>query len=217
VPVRVIIADDHKVVRDGLKALLELDEHIEVIGEAENGDEAVSMAVQLEPDVILLDMNMPGLRSMQALVRLCEQAPRTRVLISTVHEDEGLAREVLRVGASGYITKRAAGHELAYAVKAIARGKLYVHSALSRILNESIPEDSPGAGPDPTLTNQEVEVLRFLARGYTNLQVAETLQVSLSEAEDYRMGLMSKLGLRSRIDLVNYAEARGLLGLNSDE
>jgi DNA-binding NarL/FixJ family response regulator len=214
--VRVVVADDHEVVRGGLRALLELDEMIEVVGEAASGDEAVLLAVELDPDVLLLDMNMPGLRSIEVLAILCERAPRTRTLIMTVHEEESLAREVLRSGAWGYITKRAAGSDLAYAVNAIARGEQYVYAALSRVLNQPEPAKSSKSGPELTLTSLEVEMVCLLARGYTNRQAAEALHITSSEAEDFRAGLMSKLGLRSRIELVNYAEARGLLRLGGE-
>jgi two-component system, NarL family, response regulator NreC len=209
---RIVIADDHGVIRGGLRALLETDPRLKVVGEAADGAAAVQMVKELAPDILLLDLSMPGMGGMQVLRLLAAGAAQVRILVLTVHEDETLAREALRLGACGYITKRAAESELLTAIHAIGRGDLYVHPALTRILLKNLSPQTPSPmQSEDTLTLREVDVIRLLARGFTNRQIAERLQLSVRTVEGHRARVMDKLRLNTRVELIEYAEAHGLL------
>jgi two-component system response regulator NreC len=213
--IRILIADDHGVLRAGLRALLSAESELEVVDEASNGNEALSKADELQPDVILLDISMPGASGIEVTRRLKEMLPETRVLILTVHEDEGLLQEAIQAGASGYIIKRAVESELIDAIRAVWRGDLYVHPAMTRALLKemSSPPSSASAmeAPVEALTPREVEVLRLIAQGYTNRQMADMLSISVRTVESHRSNLMGKLDLHSRVELVRYARENNLI------
>jgi two-component system response regulator NreC len=213
--IRILIADDHGVLRAGLRALLSAESELEVVDEASNGNEALSKADELQPDVILLDISMPGASGIEVTRRLKEMLPETRVLILTVHEDEGLLQEAIQAGASGYIIKRAVESELIDAIRAVWRGDLYVHPAMTRaLLKEMSPPPSAASiieAPVEALTPREVEVLRLIAQGYTNRQMADMLSISVRTVESHRSNLMGKLDLHSRVELVRYARENNLI------
>lgn len=210
--VRILIVDDHGVLRAGLRALLSGEPDFEVAGEAANTDEAEQLTLSQQPDVALMDISMPGRGGLEATGRLLDLRPELRVLILTVHEDRALLQEAIRLGAAGYILKRAVGSELVDAIRAVARGELYIHSTMTRAL---LPEQSsrPAAGPTPPehLTPREIEILRLIARGHTNRQMADMLVLSVRTVESHRANLTDKLGLRSRAELVRYAADHNLL------
>jgi two-component system response regulator NreC len=209
---RILIADDHGVLRAGLRALLSSEPGLEVVGEAADGPQALLQTQQLHPDVVLLDISMPGPDGIEVTRQIKRVAPNTRVLILTVHEDDGLLRAAVRAGASGYIIKRAVEAELISAIHAACRGDLYVHPAMTRaLLHDLEPVALADAGPVEPLTAREIEVLRLVARGYTNRQVAEEFCISIRTVESHRASIMDKLGLHSRVDLVRYATKQGLL------
>ena len=210
--VEILLADDHGVLRAGLRALLNGEPDLEVVGEAATGDEVVRLAADLEPDIVLLDLNMPGPGGIEVTRRLQEHLPEARVLILTVHEDEGLLREVIEAGASGYIIKRAVESELINAIRAVARGEMYIHPSMTRaLLNQpEQPEPTP-SGRYESLTPRETDVLRLIVRGYTNRQAAEELGLSVRTVETHRANLMAKLGLKSRVELVRWAADNDLL------
>ncbi len=204
--IRILIADDHGVLRAGLRALLSAEPNLEVVAEAANGGEALRLAPELTPDIILLDLNMPDLDGIEVTRRLANIYPEARVLILTVHEDESLLQEAIRAGAAGYIIKRAVESELISAIEAVQRGDLYVHPAMTRSLFNNLPAAAPASGPPiETLTPREVDVLRLIAQGYTNRQTARDLTISVRTVESHRANLMDKLNLRSRVELVRYA------------
>ncbi len=214
-PVRVLIADDHGVVRAGLRALLSAEPDLLVVGEAATGEEAVRLALHRQPDVVLMDIKMPEMDGLEATRSLAQQAPRVRVLLLTVHEDPALLREALRLGAAGYVIKRAVESELISAIRASAAGDLYVHPSLTRSLLEekgAAPADDGALG---RLTPREIEVLRLIAQGFTNTQIAEHLCLSPRTVESHRANVRAKLQLDSRAELVRFATRHGLLDTTS--
>ena len=213
--IRILIADDHGVIRAGLRALLAGFLGIEVVGEAVDGRDVLKKAVELKPDIALMDLSMPEMGGIEATRQLSRIVPNVRVLILSVHEDEGLLKEAIRAGASGYIIKRAVEAELIHAIQVVARGDMYVHPSMTRVLLSDLsPTPQRVISEVETLTLREIDVLRLLARGYTNRQIAEQLSLSIRTVEGHRANLSSKLGLRSRVDLINYAEEHGLLDNN---
>jgi two-component system response regulator NreC len=214
-PIRILITDDHGVIRAGLRALLSGLPEIEVVGEAVDGRETLRKAVELNPDIVIMDLSMPGMGGVEATAQLAKLAPNVRVLILTVHEEESLLKEVIRAGAAGYIIKRAVEDELIHAVRVVARGDMYVHPSMTRALFSPPPSSTESKGFEvETLTVREIEVLQLLAKGYTNRQIAEQLGISPRTAEGHRANLSSKLGLHSRVELVDYAQQHGLLKLD---
>ena len=212
VAIQILIADDHGVLRAGLRALLNAEPDLEVIGEAADGDETLRAAWELQPHVVILDLSMPGPGGIEVIRQLKHVLPETRVLVLTVHEDDSLLREAIRAGAAGYVTKRAVESELINAIRAVWRGDIYVHPAMTRALLSGLqPSENEEQAPAEVLTPRETEVLRLIALGYTNRQIAEALSISIRTVETHRSNIMGKLGLRSRVDLVRYARDHGLL------
>jgi two-component system response regulator NreC len=211
-PIRLLIADDHGVLRAGLVALLNAETGMEVVGEAEDEHTAVILAVEKRPDVVLMDISMPEAGGIEATRRIKQLAPKTRILILTVHEDKVLMEEAIRAGAKGYILKRAIKDELINAIHTVMRDELYLHPAMSQLLLESqVPKQVPVNNLPEPLTPRETEVLRYLAQGYTNSQIAEILHISVRTVEYHRGNLTGKLNLRSRVELMKHAEEIGLI------
>jgi two-component system response regulator NreC len=210
--IRILIADDHGVLRAGLRALLKAEPKLEVVGEAADGAEALRLASALQPDIVLMDISMPDCGGIEATRRLRGLLPDVRVLILTVHDDKSMVQEAIQAGAAGYILKRAAESELVNAIQAVSRGDMYVHLPMTRALQAeaaAMPaSDQVGA---ETLTPREIEVLRLIARGHTNRQIAGLLTLSVRTVESHRANLMDKLDLHSRVELVRYAAQHGLL------
>jgi len=210
--IRILIADDHGVLRAGLRALLSSESDIEVVGEAVDGQQTVALSAELKPDVVLLDVSLPDQSGIEVTRSLKELHPGIRVLILTVHEDGGLLQEAVQAGAAGYIIKRAVESELIDAIRAVSRGDIYVHPAMTRALFKDMTpapptKDSPIEAPTP----REIDVLRYIAQGHTNRQTAEALSISVRTVESHRANLMSKLGLSSRVELVRYAKENGFI------
>lgn len=209
---RILIADDHGLIRAGLRAMLQNIPDLTVVGEAENGIVLLSLVSELSPDIVLMDISMPGLSGIEATRQLRKIAPHTRVLALTVHEDEGMLREMLRAGAHGYIIKRAIESELIQAIRIVAQGYIYVYPSLTgALLQDLSPHSRPSKPSHEMLTLRETDVLLLLVRGYTNRQIAEELNLSQRTIEGHRSSLVSKLGMKSRVELMNYAEEQGLI------
>lgn len=210
--IRILIADDHSVVRTGLRALLQDDPEIEVIGEAGDGTEALRLAEALHPDMVLLDITMPPENGIVTGKKLKELYPGMIVLFLTMHEDEGLLHEALRVGGSGYVVKRAESREIIQAIRATLRGDIYVHPSMTRaLLHQPVTTERRRGTPEIELTPRELDVLRLLVRGNTNRQIADLLDLSIRTVENHRANLLGKLGLVSRVELVSYAEEHHLI------
>jgi len=210
--IRILIADDHGVLRAGLRALLNTEPDMEVIGEATDGEEVIHQVSTLNPDVVLMDLSMPKIGGIQATQQLKEKYPDISVLILTVHDDDSLLHEAIRSGASGYILKRAVETELTNAIRSVSRGDLYIHPAMTRALLNNSPISTDVKRSDAaTLTHREVDVLRLIAQGCSNRQIATQLTISVRTVESHRANLMAKLNLHSRVELVRYAAEHGML------
>lgn len=216
--IRVLIVDDHTIVRTGLRALINGEPDMDLIGEAVGGEQGMAMAEELRPDVLVLDISLPDMDGIQVARRIKSNLPEMKVLILTVHEDEALLRESISAGASGYIIKHAAELELISAIRAVQNGDLYVHPRMIRglISDTSVTGNNPGTNPslEEILTPREIEVLKLIVQGYTNRQIAEELILSVRTVEGHRANLTEKLGLKSRVDLVRFARSQGLTDLS---
>jgi two-component system response regulator NreC len=211
---RVLIADDHAVVRAGLRLLIDGQEDMEVIGEAGDGWQTVDQATSLRPDIVLLDITMPGLNGLEVASELGRRVPDVRLLVLTMHDDEAYLRQFLRAGVSGYILKKAADTELVAAVRAVARGETFIYPSLTGVLVDRFldkPEGHQARGSGGNLTARETEVLQLVAQGYTSQQIGDLLSISVNTVQTHRAHIMEKLGLNGRAELVRYALAKGLL------
>ena len=210
---RVFLAEDHKVVREGLKGLIDAQDDMEVVGEAADGLAACQRVLALGPDVVIMDLSMPGLGGTEAAERIKQARPDIKVLALTVHEDRTYLKQVLEAGASGYILKRAVAEELIRAVRTVAAGGTYLDPAIAGTLVTRFVhgEQAPAAGRGAELSDREEEVLRLIARGHTTKDIAARLDVSSKTVESYKARSMEKLGLGSRVEIVEYAIRRGWL------
>ena len=209
--IRAVVVDDHAVVRSGLTLLLDREDDIEVVGEAGTAKDAIFRARAMKPDVMLLDVVMPGESGIEVLPKLLKESPDTKVLVLSMQDDPSYVREAFAAGASGYVLKEAADEEVVSAVREIAEGGRYVHPALGARLVAAEAEERAAAEADP-LSEREREVLRLLALGHTNQEIAEQLYISVRTAESHRAHIMQKLHLSTRAELVRYALTHGLLG-----
>lgn len=207
---RLLIADDHGVVRGGLRLLLDRQPDLEVVAEAADGAEAVAVALAQRPDLCILDVSMPKLTGLQATREIKAHAPEIDVLILSMHDDERYIFEALKAGASGYVLKREADHDLVEAVRAVGRGEPFLtNAAQRRLIREWMADDS--TGPSEPLTPREQEVLKLIAEAHTNREIGEILHLAEKTVESHRANLLRKLGMRDRVELVRYAIRRGLV------
>lgn len=217
--IRILLADDHTVLRAGLRVLLGAEPEFEIVGEAADGKTALDEAKRLRPDVAVLDVGLPDMSGIELARLVKHESPATAIVMLTMFEDDALLRTAMQAGASGYIVKRAAEAELVDAIKSVARGDMYIHPAMIRgFVRGVLPLGSQG-GRDieppereaPTLTPREGEILGLLAQGYTNRQVAEQLHLSTRTVETHRLNLTTKINANSRADLVRYARDHRML------
>lgn len=215
--IRVLIADDHAVLRDGIRALLTLAEDIEVVGEAADGAEAIAACRTLRPDLVLMDIAMPGLGGLEATLQIRKELPDVKVLVLTQYDDREYIRRFLKLGVSGYVLKKVAGAELVAAVRAASKGGLVLDPEIARdaIREAEGPAAVTTADPYDSLTDREKQVLKLVAEGRSNKEVAELLDISVKTAMSHREHVMEKLGLHSRTDLIRFALRQGVIRVES--
>lgn len=212
-PIRILVTDDHAVLRAGLTALLNAEPDMQVVGETGSGEECLRVAEAVQPDVVLLDINMPGLNGLDALPQLRARLPHSRVLILTMHDDPLYLRQVLAAGGSGYVLKQAADTELLSAIRTVHHGGTFLHPAHAQALVTG-PAPTPAATADQPLaglSDREQEVLKLIALGYSNKEIAGKLILSVKTVETYKARLMEKLEITSRAALVRFALQHNLL------
>ncbi len=205
--IRVLLAEDHTIVREGLRSLLENEAGIEVIGEAEDGREAVQKTQELLPDVVLMDLSMPGLSGLEATRQIKQRFPEVKVLVLTRHANEEYVFQILRAGASGYVVKKAAPTELVLAIQAVYRGDSFLSPSISRqVVAEYMRQaEAMAENSYDRLTDREREVLQLIAEGHSNREIAELLHISMKTVENHRASLMGKLNVRGTAELTRYA------------
>jgi two-component system response regulator NreC len=214
--IRVLLVEDHTIVRKGLRSLLDAEPGIEVVGEAEDGREAIQLVGQLHPEVVLMDITMPGLNGLEATRQIKKRFPDVKVLILTVHADEEYVLQVLSAGASGYLVKQAAPAELVSAIHATYRGDSFLSPSISRkVVDQYVRQAGAIAENDSydKLTDREREVLQLIAEGHSNRRIAEMLCISVKTVETHRAHLMNKLDIHSAAELTTYAIRKGVIGL----
>jgi DNA-binding NarL/FixJ family response regulator len=218
-PIRVVIADDHAILREGIKVLLQGQSDVAVVGEAEDGRQAVQRCQELRPDVILMDIAMPGLGGYEATLEIRRLMPNIRVLVLTQYDNKEYVLRFLRAGAAGYVVKKAVATELVSAIRAVARGETYLHAAVAG----AVVQDYLG-GERPTeedvydrLSEREKQVLKLIAEGSTNKEIASVLDIAVKTVMAHRTNLMAKIGAHSRTDIFKFALRKGLIVVEPDE
>lgn len=211
--IRLLLVDDHAVVRSGLKMLLENERDVEIIGEASSASEAIEGAIRLKPNVILMDIGLPDLSGIDATREIKKRVPEVAIVALTIHEDEEYFFKMLESGASGYVPKRAAPEELITAIRAAATGQVYLYPSLAKLLVRDFLDGGRATGVQPTsdLTDREQEVLTYLAEGASNEEIAASLVISPKTVARHRENIMRKLNLHSRAELVRYAIRKGII------
>ena len=208
---RILVADDHAVVRAGLSSLIDTEEGMRMVGEAENGEEAVRLAAELAPDVIVLDLSMPGIGGAGAAEGIREAAPATRILVLTMHAEEDYLMPVLDAGGSGYVRKTSADEDLTRAIRTVARGEVFLYPAAAGLLLSRYKVRQNEKDPLEVLTDRERDVLTMTAEGYSSREIGEKLFISPKTVDTYRARVMEKLNLTHRAELVRFALETGLL------
>lgn len=211
--IRIVLVDDHAVLRSGLKALLDAEEDMVVVGEASTGEEGVEKVERLKPDVVVMDLSMPGMGGLEATRAIVALGVDTRVLVLTMHAEEEFLLAVLEAGGSGYVRKTSADLELTTAIRTVARDEVYLYPSAAKLLLQGFKTKAAGAGPDPLdpLSDRERDVLQRTAQGFSSSEIGEKLFISPKTVDTYRSRIMQKLGLTHRSELVRFALETGLL------
>lgn len=213
--IRVLLADDHTILRDGIRSLIEDEPDMEVVGEAEDGITVVKLANTLKPDVILMDLAMPLLNGLEATRQIRKNQPGAKILILTMHENEEYIRQVLAAGAMGYILKDAAARELLGAIRSVHKGEVVLSPAITRLIVTDYLRwgDLSAQEPSDGLTDRERQILQLIAEGYTNKQIADILSISIKTVQAHRLNLMKKLDLHDRGELIKYAIQKKIIDI----
>ncbi len=215
---RILIADDHAIVREGFRTLLEAEPDIEVVGEATNGEEAVSKTEEIKPDIVLMDITMPGMNGLEATTRIKQQSPDVKILVLTMHEGDEYFFKFLDVGAAGYFVKGGSSRELISALRVVRKGDVFLYPTMAKkLLSDYLQRVKTGSDKESYdgLTSREREVLTLIAEGHTNQEIADLLVLSITTVQTHRAHIMAKLGLRSPTELVKYALRRGFIVLDT--
>jgi DNA-binding NarL/FixJ family response regulator len=208
---RVLLAEDHKVMREGLRMVVNREANMEVVGEADNGLAAIALTQELRPDVVVMDVSMPGLNGLKATETLKKTLPDTKVLILTRHSDSSYVQQLLRSGASGYVLKQSASEELVRAIRRVAAGQTYLDPAITEHVVGSSTSGRASSSAGKSLSKREEDVLRYVALGFLTKEIASRLQISIKTVETHKANAMNKMGMHSRIDIVRYAVLQGWL------
>jgi two-component system response regulator NreC len=213
--IRILLVDDHAIMRDGIRALLSLHDDIEVVGEASEGKEAVEKAQELLPDVVIMDIAMPGMDGLEATRRIMKKSPKMKVLVLTQHDNKEYILSVIKAGASGYVPKRALGSELVSAIRAVRQGDSFLYPSAATALIEDYRQQAKEEEPYDQLTAREREILKLIAEGHTSREIADILIVSQKTVQGHRVKIMEKLNLHNRTELIKYAMRKGLVSLDT--
>jgi len=212
--IKVVVADDHAIVREGVRMILAREQDIEVVGEAGDGQQALDLVASLRPQVVIMDISMPGMGGIEATQRLKAKHPEVQVLALTMHEDETYVFQLLRAGAAGYVLKRAAAQDLVQGVRAAAKGEAFLYPSIARkVVEDYLKRVETGEEREryDGLTTREKEILTLIAQGLSNQQIAEKLYISIKTVQTHRAHILEKLGLHDRTELVRYAIRKGLI------
>ena len=216
--IRIAIADDHALVREGFRSLLEAQPDIEVVGEAANGEEAVTMARDLQPDIILMDITMPRLDGLEATYQIKKLYPQVKILVLTMHEGDEFFFKFLDAGASGYFVKGGSSRELLWALKTVAQGEVFLYPSMAtKLLTDYLQRVNEGNGKEvyDALSGRQKEILQLFAKGHTNQEIADILFLSISTVQTHRARIMAKLGFHRPVELFRYAAKRGFVNLDT--
>jgi len=213
--IRVLVVDDHTIVRDGICALLALAGDIEVVGEAANGSEALEKVKELQPNVVLMDIAMPIMGGLEATRRIRKEFPRTRVIVLTQYDDKEYVFSIIEAGASGFISKTAASSELTQGIRSVYHGDSFLSPSVAKLLVENYQHGGERISQDPyeQLTDRERDVLKLVAEGFTTQEIASILKVTPKTVEGHKTNLMAKLDIHNRIELVKYALRKGIISI----
>ena len=213
--IRILVVDDHAIMRDGIRALLGLHDDLEIVGEASEGKEAIEKAQELSPDVIVMDIAMPGMDGLEATRRLRKKSPNIKVLVLTQHDNREYVLSTVKAGATGYVPKRAVGSELITAIRAVYRGESFLYPSAAAALIEDYRQQVDSVEPYDQLTPREREILKLIAEGHTSRDIAGALFISLKTVLGHRTKIMEKLDLHNRTELIKYAMRKGLVTIDS--
>jgi DNA-binding NarL/FixJ family response regulator len=210
--IRILLADDHIVVREGIRFLLESRDNIEVVGEVSNGRDAIRKAGDLKPDIVIMDISMPILNGIEATRAIMQQFPKVKVLVLTMYEDRETVRQILRAGAAGCLIKRSAASDLFSAIEAVHQGEAFFTPSVSKVLLEDYVQITEDA--IEVLSQRERQILQLVAEGYANREIADLLCISVKTVEGHKDNIKKKLGLKDQVDLIKYAILKGIISLN---